>query len=47
MGALFLLLAMALGGTSAQLAHIGPNDPDYCYRIEKYGPTLYCAKPFT
>jgi hypothetical protein len=36
----FLLLAVVLSGTSAQLVQIGPSDPDYCYKIETIQPNL-------
>jgi hypothetical protein len=35
-----LLLAAALGTMSAQVVQIGPNDPDYCYKIETIQPNL-------
>jgi len=35
-----LLVALLLGSASAQVIQIGPNDPDYCYKIEKIRPNL-------
>jgi hypothetical protein len=35
-----LLLAMLAGPVFAQLVQIGPNDPDYCYEVEKIHPNL-------
>jgi hypothetical protein len=35
-----LLVAMLAGPVFAQLAHVGPGDPDYCYEVEKIRPNL-------
>jgi hypothetical protein len=35
-----LLLAMVLCAMPAQVVQIGPNDPDYCYKIETIRPNL-------
>jgi carboxypeptidase family protein len=35
-----LLVAMLAGSVVAQLVQIGPNDPDYCYKVEKIRPNL-------
>lgn len=35
-----LLVALLMGPSFAQVVQIGPNDPDYCYKIEKIRPNL-------
>jgi Carboxypeptidase regulatory-like domain len=35
-----LLIALLAGSAFAQLVQIGPNDPDYCYEVEKIRPNL-------
>lgn len=35
-----LLIALLIGPSFAQVVQIGPNDPDYCYKIEKIRPNL-------
>jgi hypothetical protein len=36
----FFLVAMLAGHVLAQLVQVGPNDPNYCYEIEKIRPNL-------
>jgi hypothetical protein len=36
----FFLFAMLSGPVFAQLVQIGPNDPNYCYKIEKIRPNF-------
>jgi hypothetical protein len=35
-----LLVAMLAGPVFTQLVHVGPDDPDYCYEVEKIRPNL-------
>ena len=35
-----LLVALLLGPSFAQVVQVGPNDPDYCYKIENIRPNL-------
>jgi hypothetical protein len=35
-----LLVVILTGPVFAQVVHIGPNDPNYCYEVEKIYPNL-------
>jgi hypothetical protein len=38
------VIVLLLGPAVTQLIQIGPNDPDYCYKIEKIQPNLVLHK---